>query len=268
MHTPFHEKRAGNIFMLHERVSNIMARRVGRPMGRWYRKFRFYSGLDSARTPRVFCLGMQRSGTTSFGNFCETQLGMVRRGFYHSITNEWTRAWMEAAPERIFASADFRTGEVFEDDPWWCPRFYERLAMEFPDAKFVILTRNEDRWFRSLLAHSGGRSPGHTDLHAAIYNREEDFTRLLHDGYAKGLSFKTLNWQGLSLEGREAEYVAAYRAHTQATLRWFAQHAPNRLLHIKLEDPQKFAKVALFLGYADRDWPDIHVNAIASNAPG
>lgn len=258
--------RTGRVQRLYDRLHNIIARRAGRPLGRWYRATLFYTGLEPARPPRVFCLGMQRSGTTSFGNFCETELGLVRRGFYHSITNEWTRAWMEGKPGRIFASPDFRTGEIFEDDPWWCPGFYQRLASEFPDAKFVLLTRDETRWFRSLMAHSNGRSPGHTDLHATIYGRTKDFEALLRDSQAKGQSFKSLNWQGLSLEGQAEHYITAYRMHTQNTLEWFDKHAPDRLLHVTLEDPQKFAKVARFLGYPDKDWPDIHVNAIASSA--
>ncbi len=161
------------------RTKSIVRRRLGRPLGRWSRAARFHAGLEPERDRKVFCIGMQRSGTTSFGNFCEHELGLARRGFDISIANEWTRAWMKGDHERIFSSPDFRTGEVFEDDPWWCPGFYEVLAARFPQAKFVLLTRDEDKWFRSLAAHSGGRSPGHTDLHAAIYGRQDDFEALL-----------------------------------------------------------------------------------------
>ena len=245
------------------RLQSIVRRRLGRPLGRWSRAARFHAGLEPARAPKVFCIGMQRSGTTSFGNFCEAELGLARRGFDISIANEWTRAWMEGDHERIFASADFRTGEVFEDDPWWSPHFYEVLSRRFPDARFVLITRDEDAWFRSLLAHSNGRSPGHTDLHAAMYGREADFRALLDE---PGGSFKRKNWQGLSLEGRDAFYKEAYRAHAEAARAFFAREAPERFLDIRLEDPEKFRKVAVFLGYPDRVYPDIRVNAIASQA--
>ncbi len=245
------------------RTKSIVRRRLGRPLGRWSRAARFHAGLEPVRDRKVFCIGMQRSGTTSFGNFCEHELGLARRGFDISIANEWTRAWMKGDHERIFSSPDFRTGEVFEDDPWWCPGFYEVLAARFPQAKFVLLTRDEDKWFRSLAAHSGGRSPGHTDLHAAIYGRQDDFEALLA---APGGSFKRKNWQGLSLEGRDDFYKAAYRAHAAAARDFFAREAPERFLDIRLEDPEKFRHVAVFLDFPDRAYADVHANAIASRA--
>ncbi len=203
---------------------------------------------------------MQRSGTTSFGNFCAKTLGLKRRGFDISIANNWTRAWMEGHHEAIFASPDFRTTQVFEDDPWWCPHYYEILASRFAQAKFVLITRDSTKWFRSLKAHSGGKSLGHTDLHVAIYGRADEFEALK----ASGRPFKEINWQGLPLEGWDAHYIAAYEAHTARATAWFAKHAPDRFLHITLEDPEKFRKLAVFLGYEDRPYDDVHVNAIAS----
>jgi hypothetical protein len=247
---------------LKARAQSIARRRLGRPLGRWTRATRFAAGLEPARDRKVFCIGMQRSGTTSFGNFCRDELGLTRRGFGISIANGWTRAWMANDHERIFSSPDFRTGEVFEDDPWWCPRFYEVLAARFPEAKFVLITRDEDKWFRSLRAHSGGRSPGHTDLHAAIYGRQAEFEALK----ASGRPFRKINWQGLPLEGQDALYKAAYRAHAEAARDFFARKAPDRLLDIRLEDPDKFRKVAVFLGFPDRAYADVHANAIASRA--
>ena len=35
---------------------------------------------------------------------------------------------------------------------------------------------------------------------------------------------------------------------------------PVRLLDIRLEDPDKFRKAAVFLGHPDRDYLDVHVN--------
>lgn len=241
----------------------MIGRRLGRPAGRLARAAALRSGLSPARRPRVFCIAMQRCGTTSFGNFCEQELGLARRGFYHSISNEWTRAWVHGDYERIFRSADFRTGEVFEDDPWWCPGFYEVLAARFPEAKFVLITRDPDRWFRSLQAHSGGRTPGHTDLHAAIYGRREEFRALL----GTGIPFRKANWQGLSLEGRDAHYKAHFLTHAERARAFFAGQAPGRFLELDLDDAGKFGKLAEFLGFPARDYPDIHANAIAS-APG
>ncbi len=246
------------------RLFKIIRRRLGRPFGVATRALKFRLGLEPARDPVVFCIGMQRSGTTSFGNFCADTLGLKRRGFDISIANEWTRAWMEGRHERIFASPDFRTTQVFEDDPWWCPDYYKVLAPRFPGAKFVLITRDSAKWFRSLKAHSGGKSLGHTDLHVAIYGRADEFEALKADARKSGIPFKKINWQGLSLEGWDDHYKAAYEAHTAAATAWFAEHAPDRFLHIDLDDPDKFRKVAVFLGYEDKEYADVRVNAIAT----
>lgn len=228
-----------------------------------HRAARFRLGLEPERPRKVFCLGMQRTGTTSFGRFCAGQLGLIHRGFDYSISNFWTHDWMRNDPERIFRSADFRTGEVFEDDPWWCPEFYRVLVPRFPDARFVLITRDTDAWWRSLCAHSNGRSPGHTELHAKIYGREAEFDRMV----AAAPSRHAVNWQGFSLEGMRDHYVACYERHAAGAEAYFAETAPERFLHVRLEDPEKFRKVAVFLGFPDGTYADVHANAIASVSP-
>jgi Sulfotransferase domain len=260
MPEPVSEDVAPIRYPLRTRLRSLAKRGLRQPAGRLWRAAAFRTGLVPERTRKVFCIGMQRSGTTSFGRFCATELGLAHRGFDVSIANGWGRAWMQGAPERILAAPDFRTGEVFEDDPWWYPRFYEFLAPRFPDAKFVLITRDADAWFRSLMAHSGGRAPGYTDLHAAAYGRQSEFEAL----QARAGSWRKVKWQGLSLGGMDEHYKARYRAHAADARAWFAAHAPDRLIDIRLEDPEKFRKVALFLGFPDRDYPDVHVNAIAS----
>jgi hypothetical protein len=213
-------------------------------------------GLLRARSPLVFCIGIQRTGTTSFGDFCQETLRLKRRGYEMSSLNDWTRHWMNGDYERIFASADFRTGEVFEDDPWWCPQFYEVLAARFPQAKFVLITRDQDKWFKSLTTHSGGRSLGDTDIHARVYKREREFEALK----SSGASRRRIGWQGLELAGHEEHYKACYQEHTDNVLAFFAKEPADRFLHIELEDPDKWRKVAKFLGYADRPYADTHSN--------
>lgn len=247
-------------YPLGTRIRGAVERFVRRPVRRWSRGARFYSGMTPERPQKIFCIAMQRTGTTSFGRFCENELGLVQRGFAHSIANGWPRMWLEGDFERIFRSPDFRAAEAFQDDPWYYPRFYEVLAERFPQAKFVLITRDDDAWFRSLAAHSKGRTPGHTDLHAAVYGREAEFRELV----ARAGSRRRVNWQGLSLSGWDDHYKACYRAHAEGARAWFASHAPGRLLDIRLEDPEKFRKVATFLGFTDRDYPDIHVNAIVT----
>src|SRR5690554_7497619 len=108
---------------------------------------------------KIFCLSMQRTGTTSVGKFFK-EYGFKVAGWNVSNRNKWSYSWELGDFETIFNSKDFKDNQVFEDDPWWLPEFYKVLYHRFPDSKFILFTRNEDAWFNSMMNHS--RSEEHT----------------------------------------------------------------------------------------------------------
>lgn len=199
-------------------------------------------GTSARRPSRLFCISMQRSGTTSVGDWLEAH-GLVRAGYPTSARLGWTRLWREGEHEAIFCSPEFEQAEILEDDPWWCPDFYQVLAARFPEARFILLTRDVDDWFDSLCHHSGGRNPGASDMHARIYEREADLRAVLEgrgdlDPSQSGL---------LSLIGHETHYKAIYRRHHEAVRAFFAG-MPERLFTGRLELPQTFIELCEFAG--------------------
>ena len=225
-----------------------------------------YSSLEGVfqlgpKEPKLFCIGMQRSGTTSTGDFCESELRLRRRGYKISNTRGWTRAWYEGRLQDVFDDPVFRSGEVFDDDPWWCPSVYKILAERFETTKFVIFTRPADEWFRSLASHSGGRSPGFTDIHAKIYGRERDFERVKGNSYRE----EDYKWNGLCLSGFEQHYMDVYLRYISGVHNFFKKNAPDRLLSLRLSDSEKFKKLAVFLGYPEREYPDFGAKRVTSN---
>lgn len=213
-----------------------------------------------SKEPILFCIGMQRTGTTSIGDFCEKQLGMRRRGYNVSKERRWTRAWYEGRLEEVFKDPVFLTGQMFDDDPWWCPGVYQVLAERFPGAKFVMFKRPVESWFRSLLAHSNGRSPGYTDIHARIYGLEEVWRGSLEYGSDISCSGR----HGIELKLFEQHYKRFYLNYINNVERYFANYGQDRLFTSDLDDPEKFRKLARFLGYADLDYQEVHSNLIAS----
>lgn len=206
----------------------------------------------------IFCISMQRSGTTSVGDWLQAH-GLPRAGWPVSNRNQWTRQWMNGDFEGIFASEDFRKTTVFEDDPWWCPEFYRYLAHRFPEARFVLLERDPASWFQSLCAHSAGRNPGYTDLHCKIYRREDDLARLRAQGA------DVTAWNLLDVTAHSAHYQAIYSRHGEEVRAFFAQ-APERLFHGQLDDPGVFDRLRSFLGLpAD---PTLHIPHANASSPG
>ena len=184
---------------------------------------------------------MQRSGTTSVGDWLEAH-GLRRAGFSSSNKNHWTRHWLEGNFEAIFGSEAFLEAEVFEDDPWWCPEFYKVVSHRFPEARFVLLERPAESWFASLCAHSGGRNPGWSDVHAKIYRREEELQELLEDP-----SIRPEQWGLLSILGHDEWYKRSYLRHAREVKTFFATRTA-RLYSGPLEDPRAFVDMLEFLG--------------------
>ena len=87
---------------------------------------------------KVFCISIQRSGTTSVGDFF-VHFGYPTAGHGDSRNNSWSKHWYDGDLESIFSSNDFLSYQVFQDDPWWLPEFYKVLYYRFPNAKFVLM---------------------------------------------------------------------------------------------------------------------------------
>jgi hypothetical protein len=199
-------------------------------------------GLRPRRLDPLFCISMQRSGTTTVGDWLESH-GLERAGYPTSSRLGWTMLWMQGEHEAIFRSPEFQSVEIFEDDPWWCPDFYTILAERFPAARFILLTRDVNDWFDSLCHHSGGMNPGPTKIHARIYKREHHVQGLIEkdphcDPMQPGL---------LSLLDHEAHYKSVYLQHNQAVREFFASK-PGRLYSGPLDAPRTLIDLCHFAG--------------------
>ena len=200
------------------------------------------SSRTTQRPLRLFCISVQRSGTTSVGDWLEAH-GLLRAGYPTSARLDWTRLWMRGEHEAIFQSPEFQRAEILEDDPWWCPGYYQFLATRFPDARFILLTRDPDDWFDSLCHHSGGLNPGWSDIHARIYDREADLRAVIASRDGIGPSEPGL----LSIAEHKTHYQSVYRRHNQTVQEFFAG-MPQRLFLGRLEDPRTFVDLCEFAG--------------------
>jgi hypothetical protein len=207
---------------------------------------------------KIFCISIQRTGTTSVGEFFK-HFGFKVSTWDTQNKNKWSHHWYNGDYERIFSSNDFKSHRVFEDDPWWLPGFYKVLYWRFPDSKFVLMTRDSDKWFDSMVKHSGGKTPGNTRRHCKVYQRENEFYRRLDDNPA----FKPHDWEIdnlLSLDGMDEHYKTLYDIHNRQVVEFFDEFSPKSLFVGKLEDPQKWQKMGKFFGLAVPADFEIHAN--------
>lgn len=154
---------------------------------------------------KVFCLSMQRTGTTSVGRFLRDNDFNVC-GWRESKLLKLSEHWYDGNYDALFDSIELGGYNGFEDSPWYYPGFEREIFPRYPHAKYILIERDPDSWFRSMMTHSGGMNPGATHIHARIYDREADLENLRRDK-----NWKDSDWNGLELSGRSVHYTRIYR---------------------------------------------------------
>lgn len=192
---------------------------------------------------------MQRTGTTSVGGFFK-EFYYNSMGWPQCVKNDWHRLWYDGNYEKIFSSWDFKTGQVFEDSPWWHPEFYKVLFHRFPHSKFILFTRDPDKWFASMVSHSSGNVLGDPIEHCKIYRREWDYYSQSEKG----------DIEKIQLAEKEQHYKEIYTLYNKEVVEFFNQFSPDSLFTCSLEDPQKWMKLGQFVGIDVPADFEVHAN--------
>ena len=158
--------------------------------------------------------------------------------------------------DSIFHDPLFIENDVFEDDPWWCPDFFKYVYHKVPNARFILLTRDSDAWFKSMIAHSHGFSLGFTDIHAKIYRREDDLLWLQRN--VKDFNASTV--QAMTLFDKASHYKSVYERHTNEVKSFFAKFAPKALFAGQLNNPEIWREIATWLELPDKDGLKMNVH--------
>ncbi len=198
---------------------------------------------------KIFCISFQRTGTTSVGGFFKDQ-GFRVANYGVSRRNEWGISAFENDYERIFSSKDFKKSRVFEDGPWWYTDLYKLLFFRFPSSKFVMLTRDADHWFDSMLSHSGGKTLGNSYIHAFLYRREQEW----FDKHPDLVAVDKLRNDMPLLEEHRALYTEIYNTRIEEIRRFFKRNnGLDRLFEASLYDDNLWQKMGQFFGISVPD---------------
>jgi hypothetical protein len=217
--------------------------------------------LNANNSQKIFCISMQRTGTTSVGNFFQ-EFGFTWAGWPADRRNDWSCSWYEGDYEKIFNSLEFKATNAYEDSPWFMPGFYKILFHRFPGAKFILFTRDSDSWFQSMIKHSEGNVLGRSRIHCKIYRRELEFFGLLHSGAINEVKEDKKRYgkvMKISMDMAE-HYKAVYNLHNLEAQDFFSKHNPEALFVGNLEDPDKWQKLGKFLKIKVPDKYESHEN--------
>jgi hypothetical protein len=183
------------------------------------------SNSESLPRPKVFVIGLSKTGTTSLGDALE--LLSYRRTGWEDIRSRFLfRAYMRG--DLTFLIDRTFEFDAFEDLPW--SLVYREMATLYSDAKFILtLRKSEDAWLKSIKRHTEGRK---WDGHEIVYGAEE-------------------------ATGSEGVYLDAYRNHTDSVREFFSSPSQQgRLMEFVIDQPEiskgeKWSRLCEFLGLSD-----------------
>ena len=96
---------------------------------------------------KVFCIGFQKSGTSTLGYALEI-LGYRVKGFSPEL--------LEAVENKDWDTLDKTISQysAFQDNPW--PILFKELDEKYPGSKFILTERDPEGWYNSVLNHFQG----------------------------------------------------------------------------------------------------------------
>ena len=118
--------------------------------------------IDDKAGQKVFCIGFQKTGTTSLGKALSI-LGYSVEGYY-PFRNLAKKGDLTFNDIWSIATDLLNTYDAFKDTPW--PVLYKKLDSEFPDSKFILVKRDPEKWIQSVVEDFGSYP---NEIHRLIY---------------------------------------------------------------------------------------------------
>ncbi len=140
-------------------------------------------------TARVLCIGFQKTGTTSISEAL-VRLGFTSRNIHREV-NAYLTDHPEADPQQVSEEIGIDTlksVDVIEDSP--TPFIFEALDRAYPGSKFILTTRETDKWIKSYTKffpnennplrrwmYGVDQFSGHEERYRSIYERQNTAIR-------------------------------------------------------------------------------------------
>ncbi len=186
------------------------------------------------QSPKVFVIGMQKTGTTSMGEAL-ARLGYRNGGGFRINHPRGVQIDEPITREKVWEIARQRAAlaDAFEDNPW--PMFYREVDAAFPGSKFILTERASAEWLKSVVRHFADNPGPYANL---IYGVDQP-------------------------RGNETRYLEVYQKHNADVRAYFAKR-PRDLLVLDLEGGHGWPELCGFLGRSIPSTPFPHMNRASS----
>jgi len=192
---------------------------------------------------KVFCVGRNKTGTTSLGAALEQlgyRVGNQQEG--ELLIEDWAR--------RDFRSlvAYCRKSDAFQDIPFSIDFTFQAMDQAFPGSKFILTVRDSDeQWYASMIRFHTMRLRERTGENRLPSARDLQEDPYIYPGYL---------WRLRQLVGRASEHddlydktmlIRNYNEHNRRIQDYF-RHRPNDLLVLNVGESSAMERLCRFLG--------------------
>lgn len=198
----------------------------------------FSAFLNRSSKTKVFCIGLNKTGTTSLEaalRQLDYNLGNQRKG--EILIDDWA----QKKYKRIIKFCE--TADAFQDIPFSLSDTYKVLDEHFPNSKFILTIRDDgEKWYKSLVNfHSklyadGNRIPTTQDLREAFY-------------ITKGRPLKTIPLIFNTTKDKPYDkhvLIDFYYSHIENVKDYFG-NSPEKLLIINVAQTKDYFRLCDFL---------------------
>lgn len=127
---------------------------------------------------KFFCIGFQKTGTTTIASALEILGYKVAPELWRPIEAGAYEPPLTKEVLLTLAHEQVSKYEVFADNPW--PLIWAELEQFYPEARFILITRDENDWYHSLCRmFRSFRSPMQDYIYGGSYPEDDK------EGYIK-----------------------------------------------------------------------------------
>lgn len=194
---------------------------------------------------KIFCIGFNKTGTTSLRNYFHSEgfSSGDQQAFEHNL-NSYRFKNYSTFIEMI--KNDFWGSNLFQDIPFSLPNFYKELYKEFPNAYYILTTRNSaEEWYNSLINWN-------LERFRQIHKPYDSF--YVHRGWVVGLLTDCYGAPKYDPYNKEI-LIEVYNKHNQEVKEFFK--GKSNFIELNLAQEKDTSRLGKFLGiqFKNKDFP-------------
>lgn len=184
---------------------------------------------------KIFCVGFSKTGTTSLETSLEKLGYNVCKGHWNNNHTYYLMSlYINNDIDEILKMS--RYWNAFADAPWGGTELYKTLIKEYPNSKFILSIRDENKWYKSfknMIKSGAGR---HNELIESYH---------IYGRWGASYFFRKIfqmNKHGFN----ESKIKEIYNSHNKEVKSFF-EDKKEQLLIINLEEGDNWQKICNFL---------------------